>query len=113
MPRAALRPCAHPTCATLVAKGSCPEHHKPRPSDQYRGTAAQRGYGSRWQKARATYLHKNPLCVECLKEKRVTLATVVDHIIPHRGDQAKFWDSEHNWQSLCARHHNVKTASGQ
>lgn len=38
-------------------------------------------------------------------------ATVVDHIIPHRGDlsSAAFWD-ETNWQPLCKRHHDRKTA---
>jgi 5-methylcytosine-specific restriction protein A len=34
---------------------------------------------------------------------------VVDHIIPHRGDQALFWDEE-NWQPLCLVCHNAKTA---
>jgi predicted kinase len=34
-------------------------------------------------------------------------ASVVDHIIPHRGDQAKFWDSA-NWQSLCTRCHSSR-----
>lgn len=41
---------------------------------------------------------------------RVEPATLVDHIKPHRGDQAKFWDRA-NWQSCCAWHHNeVKKA---
>lgn len=35
----------------------------------------------------------------------MTAATVVDHIVPHGGDQALFWDTG-NWQSLCAPHHN-------
>jgi len=30
---------------------------------------------------------------------------VVDHIIPHQGDYALFWDVS-NWQGLCYRHHN-------
>lgn len=34
--------------------------------------------------------------------------TVVDHIVPHRGDQKLFWDRS-NWQPLCEHHHNVKT----
>lgn len=68
-------------------------------------TTAERGYGSAWQKARLRHLQDNPLCVFCLKEKRITLATVVDHIIPHRGDQALFWDAG-NWQSLCPTHHS-------
>lgn len=33
------------------------------------------------------------------------MATVVDHIKPHRGNQKLFWDKE-NWQSLCTKCHN-------
>jgi len=33
------------------------------------------------------------------------VATVVDHVIPHRGDPVKMWD-ESNWESICAPHHN-------
>lgn len=70
-----------------------------------RGTAARRGYGSRWQKARATYLKSHPLCVMCQAQGRTTAATVVDHIEPHRGDMTKFWDTN-NWQALCKRCHD-------
>ena len=34
---------------------------------------------------------------------------MVDHIIPHKGDEALFWD-EDNLQSLCTPCHNQKTA---
>lgn len=68
-----------------------------RTSDQ---TAAQRGYGYKWQQARAQYLREHPLCVMCRADDRVTAATVVDHIVPHRGDQSLFWRRS-NWQSLC------------
>jgi len=34
---------------------------------------------------------------------------VVDHIVPHRGDRALFWDTS-NWQPLCKPHHDAKTA---
>ena len=68
-------------------------------------TSAQRGYGYQWQKARAKFLHENPLCVYCEREGRITAATVVDHIEPHRGNQELFWD-KNNWQSLCAHCHN-------
>lgn len=70
-----------------------------------------RGYGYRWQKARERHLQAHPLCIECEREGCVTAATVVDHRIPHRGDQALFWD-ESNWDSLCTTHHNRKTAGG-
>lgn len=68
-------------------------------------SSSKRGYGYAWQKARAGYLVSHPLCVYCEREGRVTAATVVDHRIPHRGDQALFWDKA-NWQALCATHHS-------
>src|SRR5690606_17095566 len=66
----------------------------------------QRGYTSRWDKARAAYLAKHPWCRMCLANdgERVR-ATVVDHIKPHRQDMRLFWDKS-NWQSLCEPHHN-------
>ena len=54
------------------------------------------------------YFKKNPFCVKCYEEGHITMATVVDHIVPHRGDQKLFWDRG-NWQPLCEHHHNVKT----
>ena len=68
-------------------------------------TSTQRGYGYKWQKAREAYLRDNPLCVMCQADDRVTAATVVDHITPHRGDQKLFWRRS-NWQALCAPHHS-------
>lgn len=62
-------------------------------------------YGTRWQKARLTYLSNNPLCVMCKAIGRIIPASVVDHIEPHRGNQELFWDTN-NWQSLCSAHHN-------
>lgn len=70
-----------------------------------RRKTAERGYGGRWQRARLAHLMRHPLCVMCQAEGRVEAATVVDHIKPHRGDQALFWDRD-NWQSLCKRHHD-------
>ena len=72
-------------------------------------TSSQRGYGSRWQKAREGYLRSHPLCRECEKQGKLTPATVVDHIIPHKGDQGLFWDKD-NWGALCKPCHDAKTA---
>lgn len=70
---------------------------------------AERGYGYAWQKARLQFLRANPLCVMCKAQGRVHAAEVVDHIIPHKGDEALFWD-ESNWQSLCKPHHDTDKA---
>ena len=108
MPRRPNTPCKHPGCPALVSYGQqyCSEH-APLHSSERKG-ASERGYGSRWQRARLRFLRAHPLCIECLKEQRVTPATVVDHIVPHRGDPNLFWD-ESNWQPLCKHHHDVKT----
>lgn len=79
----------------------------PAPSLQhrYRGSARERGYTTQWEKARAAFLGEHPLCAMCLGRGDVVPATVVDHIHPHKGDQALFWDKA-NWQSLCKPHHD-------
>lgn len=101
-------PCRQPGCPELVESGKlyCAKH-LPRHPEVTR-PASKRGYGSRWQKSSKAYLQSHPLCVECVKLGRYTKATVVDHIVPHRGDQKLFWDQS-NWQALCKSHHDRKT----
>jgi 5-methylcytosine-specific restriction protein A len=82
----------------------------PRPDAGRRPTAVVRGYDRRWQAARLSYLADHPLCVVCLGGGRTEAATVVDHIVPHRGDVGLFWDRA-NWQPLCKRCHDRKTAT--
>lgn len=107
MPRKSKIPCKHPGCPHLaeVGVGYC-EEHKPLHPD--RPSATERGYGYRWRKVRARYLNKHPLCVQCLNEGRYVQATVVDHVIPHRGDLVLMWD-ESNYQALCKPCHDRKT----
>ncbi len=81
-------------------------------TDEQRGTVAERGYGWKWQKARIGWLSRHPLCAECERHDALAWAAVVDHIVPHRGDMAVFWDPA-NWQSLCKPCHDSKTASGR
>lgn len=67
-------------------------------------------YGSaRWKAIREYHLANNQLCVMCLPA--VTIATVCDHIEPHRGDPVKFWAGP--FQSLCAHHHNSTKQSAE
>ena len=71
-----------------------------------RKTSAQRGYGYRWQQARKQFLQENPFCADHRQRGKKVLATVVDHKIPHRGDERLFWDRT-NWQSLCKQCHDT------
>ena len=43
--------------------------------------------------------------VMCEAENKIRVGTVVDHRIPHKGDQTLFWDTN-NWQTLCKSHHD-------
>ena len=72
-----------------------------RRHDATRPSARERGYTSEWEKARAEFLQWHPDCaMNC-----GAAATVVDHITPHRGSKALFWDMR-NWQALCKPCHN-------
>ena len=113
MPFKPARPCAHSGCPLLTTNKErlCDEHLKQRNQqiDEHRGSSTERGYDGDWHKARTEYLRTHPLCVLCQKEGHITAASVVDHIIPHHGDQELFWNQS-NWESLCKHHHDVKTA---
>lgn len=74
-------------------------------SAQRRLNSYQRGYTHRWDRVRRLFLLANPTCVKCGR-----LANTVDHIRPHRGSRALFWDVT-NWQPMCARCHSRKTVT--
>ena len=106
MPMKPKKPCKHPGCPLLTGGQYCEVHATLHASDRSSGN--ERGYSHRWQMARKQFLASHPLCVECEQSGRLTPATVVDHIQPHRGDPALFWD-ERNWQPLCKKCHDRKT----
>lgn len=62
-------------------------------------------YGTLWRRESKAFLRDHPYCADGCGG----LATVVDHIRPHRGDPVLFWDKD-NWQALTKRHHDAKTA---
>ena len=94
--------------AARAERREASQQRRQKAADERRGSARERGYDSKWDKARAGFLVKNPLCAACEKVGRTTAAKVVDHIVPHRGDMVLFWKRE-NWQPLCEPHHSEKT----
>jgi 5-methylcytosine-specific restriction protein A len=90
----------------------CPRHRQQlqREIDARRGSATERGYSGKWRAARAAYLRAHPRCSECERNGCLTAASVVDHIVAHKGDPVRFWDYA-NWQPLCKRCHDRKTAT--
>jgi HNH endonuclease. len=68
-------------------------------------SSTARGYNYEWQRYRADFIAAHPLCA--IRGAGCTLATtVVDHVIPHRGDAALFWNPA-NHQSACDHCHNT------
>lgn len=114
MPISAPKPCNHPGCGVLVRDGTarCEKHKRveAKAHDARRGSAHERGYSVAWQRARAGFLKSHPLCKSHEKQCEVVVATVVDHIVPHKGDKVLFWDHD-NWQPLCKPCHDRKTAT--
>lgn len=113
MPQKALRPCRHTGCPNLTKYGTtyCEEHQPMYPNsmiDGKRPSSYRMGYDNKWKKRRLIFLRKNPLCESCRENGRYTMATVVDHIRPHKGNKELFWD-ESNWQALCKPCHDRKT----
>lgn len=105
--------CAHGGCSVLVPFNQryCNKHTKDRYVPRERQIVTQPYYklyhSSRWGETSRAYRAANPLCEECLRHGKQSLATSVDHIkaLKDGGDP---WDDS-NLQSLCARCHNRKT----
>lgn len=105
------RPCSKVGCRILTDERYCPEHKVERRKqyDRQRGTAAQRGYTSRWHKYSVAYRKEHPLCVGCLVANVISPSEHVDHIIAVSGpDDPLFWEQT-NHQALCQSCHSKKT----
>lgn len=108
-----MRPCKKPGCSTLTSEGYCPEH-KPKRAARRESAKWHDWYSlDIWTKdLRPAQLMRQPFCCSCQAVGIRRRATVVDHIVPHRGDWAMFIDPA-NHQSLCKNHHDRKTALEQ
>ena len=76
----------------------------PRPDDK-RPTARERGYNHEWARLRNWYAAQHPVCQW---EKCTQAMAIVDHIEPIKRAPHRRLDPD-NLQSLCHRHHRVKT----
>ena len=115
MPLRAKRPCNKPGCPGLTDSKFCTVHEplgnqQNTERERWRGTAASRGYDADWQRVRLEALKRDKyLCQNCLKNDRITPATMVDHIIPIIVNPALRLVIE-NLQSLDDQCHAIKTA---
>jgi 5-methylcytosine-specific restriction enzyme A len=114
-----MRYCSVPRCPETVRSGRCPTHAKARQQMYDRYKQGDTRYDTtRWRRLRASVLAENPLCTVCEQQGQITVATVVDHRQPHRGDVRLMYDldflegksSESNLAPMCASCHGRKTA---
>lgn len=111
--------CNEPGCWRLV-KGSrwCPKHRidwdaketaRKREVDGRRPSARARGYDSRWERRRRSFLRRHPRCEDCGGQ-----ATVADHV-PTREELVARGvadpDADEWLHPKCASHHSQKTAA--
>lgn len=106
MPISPPRPCSHPGCGVLVRDGTgrCPKH--PKQLWAKKVDAPKRITGRKLQRLRAELFARDPLCAECKRQGRVTLATQRDHI-KSLGEGGEDIDS--NVQGLCFDCHEAKS----
>ena len=91
------RPCPTAHCPNLQP---CNRHAHGPFANAHRSTTLY--HTPQWQEIRRRQLALEPRCRSC-----GGVATVADHVIPHRGSEAAFWAGV--LQSLCKRCSNVKT----
>jgi 5-methylcytosine-specific restriction enzyme A len=107
MPHKSKKPCAYPGCPELVTTGQyCAVHQKQMSRDYntyHRNPEVKKRYGRQWEKIRALYLAKHPLCEQCEKEGRLTPAAEVHHIVAVADGGS---DAEENLMALCKPCHS-------
>jgi hypothetical protein len=71
---------------------------------EYRDEVDPWYHKARWKRRKRHQLKVHPLCKMCLDRGVVNPATVVDHVIPHKGNFNAFFLGD--LQSLCKDHHD-------
>lgn len=113
-----LRPCAHVGCSALVqpperyckkhaAEAKAREAECQRLYDEQRELKLVEFYHSKaWEALRQQVLARDAyLCQPCLREKRITKADTVHHIIPVREDWSRRLDPN-NLEAVCRECHS-------
>jgi len=108
----AMKLCAHVGCNTLTRERWC-AHHKTiheqqqkQSRNQYQRDEHDREYHTaRWQRFRAWFLRRHPICSSCEAQGRIEPATVPHHIVPVKQGGAMY--DEGNLAALCRTCHEV------
>jgi len=88
----------------------CPDHERQKERTRYNRDSRKWYYTQQWKDLRhQVMVEQHYTCAEC---GHVELSLDIDHITPHRGNEALFWDRR-NLAGLCHTCHARKTGRGQ
>jgi len=111
MPSKPQKPCKTPGCPKLSRGTFCGDCLAKGKGRETRENSYQRGYNKEWFGYRNRFLSIHRFCADPFKKHLIPeVATVVDHIQPHKGDVILFWNKD-NHQALCKSCHDFKTAT--
>ena len=88
----------------LGSRGALPSHINPSIGNAPRSVYYRWYNRKRWRRRVTHQLRQEPFCAYCAREGVYEVATIVDHVIPHRGNEHLFWFG--TVQSLCKRCHD-------
>lgn len=111
MPTRPKTKCSHGDCYNPATyRGRCPTHASQHEQTHRIANLDTKALfnSPRWKQARKIHLQNEPLCRPHKQQGLLHRGTVVDHIIPHRGDETLFWDTN-NWQTVCLSYHGAKS----
>ena len=97
-------PTHRPKHAVAARKATAAAH------DRFRGSAASRGYDSRWEKVRQMKVALDPLCEDCFSHGYTQPASEVHHIVSIKEDATLRLELT-NLMSLCHKCHRRIEAS--
>ena len=106
MPGRPALPCTHPGCGNLShgKRGRCSLHEYVWIGSRIASGA--RVTGGRLRQLRKQLFERQPLCVSCQRDGRVSLAMIRDHVVPLAEGGV---EAEWNVQGLCAVCHDAKS----
>ncbi len=107
------RACSVQGCPGIVREQVCSTCGPIKRPEDRRGSSAERGYGGAWQRLRARYLLRHPLCERC-KAKGLTVPAIEVHHVRYEGEgKRRTLVSMDDLESLCrACHESTKQRGG-